>query len=207
MAEQDPAAQPADAKREAADRAVAVLEDLVAVTLRGGERGRFAQVQRLAVIGQQLEAAVGTRVDDFPEAAEAMGVDGFIAPGVGRNLVAPVAVGRIPIAHGVPPDDDRMGLIRQALLLVGPYVQAVTEGQRAQGRAEDARELAALGEALDRAEARVAEARGDDDQRQQDRRERDALRKLREQVVARLEARVDEVEREQQDGGQRAGEG
>jgi hypothetical protein len=194
MTENEDVKSVACAKREAADRAVEALADLIAATLRGGDRGRFTQVHRLAFIGQQLEAAVGTRVEDHPEAAEEMGAAGpFVAPMVPNVVAGGHGVRMAQYAVG----DDRMGLMRQVLLLAGPLAQALTEGQRARGRAEDARELSALGEALDRAEAGVAahEAAGrDDEQVREDRRERDVLREVRRRVFAKVEAGVEVVE-------------
>lgn len=121
--------------------AMNALSELIRSQLEGEERGRFASVKRLAVIGQKLMTEMSPRpedVEDYFEGNDIVGAGNYDFP-------RPRQMGQI-IGAG----NDQQQMVREVMAMLSPAFSNIEKQNDAQRRASVARELNELLRARER---------------------------------------------------------
>ncbi len=111
------------------DEAERSITQLIVHVLSTSESDRYAEVERVAKIGQAIVRSRGSRVIDFTGPA-----DDFVTAGVGEynGMIQPMRMPQLP---------DQAGITRDMLMSILPAAQANAEAQRARVASEEVEEL------------------------------------------------------------------
>jgi len=131
------------------------LAELIRSQLEGQDRGRFACVKRLAVIGQKLMTEMRPCADDAMLNANFENGDD-----IGDDAMGDVYPRRLRRGAIIGPGDDQQQMVREMMALIGPAMSGLHSNNEARRRSAVAQELSELVDVRARLEAEPVADRG-----------------------------------------------